>query len=114
MLQRLTTWLATLKGAAMNKSMVGDVVMTVIDEIGEVTFFRDPMYKDTVEIGKKETAARAIAAVVEAIEICELVVGVSRVGAKLTSAKELLLVNFEFHVNLLIEQTDFNSSVRKG
>ena len=114
MLKKVATWLSTLKGSAMKKNMVGDTFVVVIDEIGEVTFQHEILPARIGHVSEHETAERAIAAVIELIEVAENIVGVSQVGAKLTSAKELLLVNFEFHVNRLIEQTEFNASVRKG
>lgn len=98
----------------MKKHMIGDTFVVVVDEIGEVTFEHIVLQDAVDHISENETAERAVAAVVELIEVAERVVGVSQVGAKLTSAKELLLVNFEFHVNRLIEQSEFSSSARKG
>jgi len=98
----------------MQKQMRGDTFIVVIDEIGEVTFQHDILPARVQHISEHETAERAMAAVLELIEVAENVVGVGRVGQLLTGAKELLLVNFEFHVNRLIEQSEFSDSARRG
>lgn len=114
MLRKAATWLSTLKGVPMKKQMVGDVVVTVIDEIGEVTYCHDAMQKDVYCCSDRESEIRTMAAVLELIEVAEQLCGVSQVGAKLTSAKELLLVNFEWHVDRLSERNEFKRDVRRG
>lgn len=98
----------------MKKQMIGDTYVVVIDEIGEVTFMHEVLPDTVQHASEHETAERAMAAVVELIEVAERICGVGQVGAKLTGAKELLLVNFEFHVNRLIEQSEFSDSARRG
>ncbi len=114
MLKKSAAWLSILRGAAMKKSMVGDTFVVVIDEVGEVTFQHDILPPCVAHISEHKTAERAVAAVLELIEVAEQIVGTGRVGQLLHGAKELLLVNFEFHVNRLIEQSEFQGSARKG
>lgn len=113
MLRKAAIWLSTLKGNAMKTRMVGDVVLVVIDEIGEVTFFHDPLQPDTVEIGKKETIVRAVAAIVEVLDTVAQLLPTSKSQFYVQGALELVLANFGWFVDRLTEQTEFNSSVRK-
>jgi hypothetical protein len=98
----------------MRKNMIGDVVVVVIDEIGEVTFLRDPMQPHIVEISKKETTERALAAVVEVLDIAATVLPVSPAQFEVLKAKEYLLKDFRWLLDRLTEQVEFSDSVRKG
>jgi len=95
----------------VHKRMIGDVVVVVIDEIGETAFFRDPMIRGTVEISKKETAERAFAAVVELVDLCSTLVPTSAAQSKLQSALELTLANYDFLLERFTEQLEFNESL---
>lgn len=114
MLRTLATWLATLRGVTMRKNMIGEVIAVVIDEIGEVTFLRDPMFPAIVEIKDKETTERALAAVVEMLDICSVVCPVSPAQFKMLEAKEFLLRDFKFLLERLTEQVEFFRDVRSG
>lgn len=98
----------------MRKNMVGDVVVVVIDEIGEVTFMRDPMQPHIVEISKKETTERALAAVAELLDIAATVLPTSPAQFEVLKAKEFLLKDFKFLLDRLTEQVEFSSSVQSG
>lgn len=114
MLRRLLIWAATLRGVTMRKNMIGEVVAVVIDEIGEVTFLRDPMFPGVVEIKSKETAERALAAVVELLDICASVLPTSPAQFDVLKAKEYLLKDFKWLLDRLTEQVEFTDGVRKG
>lgn len=92
----------------MRKNMIGDVYVVVIDEIGEVSFLHDPMQPHIVEISKKETTERALAAVVEILDVAAQVIPVSAAQFKCLEAKEFLLRDFAFLLERLTEQVEFN------
>lgn len=96
------------------KRMIGDVIVVVIDEIGEVTFSRDPMFPGDVTLSKKETVARAFAAVVELVDLCSTVVPVSSAQFELLKALELLLRDQDFLTERLSEQIEFTRSVEEA
>lgn len=95
----------------MFKRMIGDVVVVVIDEIGEVTFTRDPMFPQVIDISKKETAARAFAALVELVELCSTLVPTSRSQSYFQSGLELLLANHNFLLERFVDQVEFSDSI---
>lgn len=96
----------------MRKQMIGDTYVVVIDEIGEVTFQHDILPARVLHISEHETAERAMAAVLELLDVCGQVVGTSAVGFEIQKAMELLSRDFEKHVDRLIEQTEFQKSAR--
>lgn len=98
----------------MRKQMVGDTFVVVIDDIGEVTFQHDILPARVLHISEHETAERAIAAVLELLDVCGQVVGVSAAGFEIQKAIELVSRDFKFHVDRLVEQDDFNRSARQG
>jgi len=98
----------------VKKRMIGDVVVVVIDNIGEVTFSRDPMFPGEVSIGKKETVERAFAAVVELVDLCGTIVPTSAAGFELQKALELLLRDFGFLAERLADQVEFSDSVSEA
>lgn len=98
----------------MRKNMVGEVILVVIDEIGEVTFLRDPMFPAVVEIKDKETTERALAAVVELLDIAATVLPVSPAQFKVLEAREFLLRDFRFLWERLTEQVEFSRGVQPG
>jgi hypothetical protein len=98
----------------MRKNMVGEVIAVVIDEIGEVTFLRDPMFPAVVEIKDKETTERALAAVVELLDICATVLPTSPAQFEVLKAKELLLKDFKWLLERLTEQVEFTDCIRSG
>lgn len=98
----------------MRKQMVGDTFVVVIDDIGEVTFQHDILPARVLHLSEHETAERAIAAVLELLDVCSQVVGVSAAGFEIQRAIELVSRDFKFHVDRLAEQDDFNRSARQG
>jgi hypothetical protein len=98
----------------MQKHMVGNTFVVVIDEIGEVTFQRDVLFKHTTVVDRKETAARCMAAVVELLDVAQEFVGISAGSFEVLKARELLLRDFEKLVNRLAEQAEFNDSAQQG
>jgi len=114
MLQKLAIWLATLRGVTMRKNMVGDVVVVVIDEIGEVTFMHDPMQPHIVEISKKESLERALAAAVECLDVVATLIPTSPAQFKVLEGKEFLLRDFRFLLERLTEQVEFSQGVQPG
>lgn len=98
----------------MRKTMIGDVIVVVIDEIGEVTFARDPMQPHIVEISKKETTERALAAAVELLDVVATVLPTSPAQFEVLKAKEFLLKDFKFLLDRLTEQVEFSASVQSG
>lgn len=95
----------------MNKRMIGDIFVVVIDEIGEVTFARDAMFPGVVEMSKKESTTRCFAAVAELLELCSTLVPVSKANFHILSALELLLSEWTFLQERFIEQVEFNDSL---
>jgi len=95
----------------MNKRMIGDVFIVVIDEIGEVTFARDPMHPHIVELSKKESVERCFAAVIELIDVCSTLVPTSKSQFYLQSALELLLASRDFLQERFTEQVEFSDSL---
>jgi len=114
MLEKVAIWLSTLRGVTMRKNMIGEVILVVIDEIGEVTFLRDPMFPSVVEIKDKETTERALAAVVEILDIAATVVPTSPAQFKVLEAREFLLRDFKFLLERLTEQVEFTRGVQSG
>ena len=114
MLSELPIWAATLEGVTMRKQMIDDTFVVVIDEIGEVTFQHDILPARVMHISEHETAERAMAAVLELLDLCNQVVGVSAAGFEIMKAIELVSRDFKGHVDRLAEQTDFNRSARQG
>lgn len=98
----------------MNKRMVGEVIVVVIDEIGECTFARDPMFPEVIDMSKKETAARAFAAVVEMLELCSTLVPTSRAQSYIQSALELTLANYQFLLERFVDQVEFSDSINEA
>lgn len=96
----------------MKKHMVGDVVVVVIDEIGEVTFFRDPLQPHIVEIGKKESVERAYLACVELVDFAAQIIPVSPAQYELLKALEYLQKDQKWLVDRLSEQVEFSDAVR--
>lgn len=97
----------------MKKQLVGDTFVVVIDDIGEVTFQHDILPARVMHISEHETAERAMAAVLELLDVCSQVVGISAAGFEIQKAIELVSRDFAFHVNRLAEQTEFNRSARQ-
>lgn len=95
----------------MGKRMIGDVVVVVIDEIGEVTFTRDPMYPQVINMTKKETTERAFAAVIELIDLCSTLVPTSKAQSYLQGALELVLASHDFLLERFTDQVEFSNSV---
>ena len=114
MLKALSTWTATLRGVTMRKNMVGEVVVVVIDEIGEVTFSRDPMFPAVVHIKKKETVERALQAVVELLDVVATVLPTSPAQFEVLKAQEFLLRDFPKLLDRLTEQVEFYESAQSG
>lgn len=98
----------------MSKRMVGDVVVVVIDEIGECTFSRDPMFPLEVHMGKRETVARAFAAVIELLDLCSTIVPTSTAHSHIQSGLELVLANYDFLLERFMEQVEFSDSLREA
>jgi hypothetical protein len=98
----------------MNKNMVGDTFVVVVDEIGEVTFQHDILPARVLNISKNETAERVLAAILELIDVCHCVLGVSATGFHLQKAQEQLLRDYPKHLDRLIEQDEFTQSARPG
>lgn len=98
----------------MSKNMVGDTFVVVIDEIGEVTFQHDILPARVMHISEHETAERALAAVLELIDVCHSIVGISATGFHLLKAQEQLLVDYKKHLDRLAEQTEFTRSVQQS
>ena len=98
----------------MNRRMIGEVITVVIDEIGECTFTRDPMFPQVIDMSKKETAARAFAAVVELIDLCSTLVPTSRAQSYLQSALELTLANYDFLLERFVDQVEFSDSINEA
>ena len=114
MLDRLANWSAILRGVTMRKEMIGDTFIVVIDEIGEVTFSHQVLQAGVSDISKNETTERALAAVVELIEVAELFLGVCAASFELRKAKELLLRDFAGLRDRIAEQSEFSQSVQQG
>lgn len=95
----------------MNKHMIGDIFVVVIDEIGEVTFARAPMFPHNVEIGKKESAARCFAALVELLSLCSTLVPVSKTQFNILKATESMLAEWTFLLERFTEQVEFSDSL---
>lgn len=95
----------------MNKRMIGDVFVVVVDEIGEVTFARDPMFPHIVEISKKETIARSFDAVVELLDVCSTLVPVSKTQHLIMQALESILRERVYLQERLTEQVEFSDSL---
>ena len=98
----------------MRKPMIGDVVIVVIDEIGEVAFMRDPMEPSVIAITKKETCQRVMAATVEMLDFIRGVLPVSVAHFKVCEAMEYLLRDHDYLLDRLTEQVEFNRDVRSG
>lgn len=113
MLSEAAKWLSTLKGSAMRKNMYGDVVVCVIDEIGEVTFCEVVMHKTVGVCSDIETAERTLAAVAELLNIVASVLPVSASGFAAKQAFELLMRDFKPLADRLSEQIEFQRSVPK-
>jgi len=92
----------------MNKRMIGDIFVVVIDEIGEVTFARDPMFPHVVEMSKKESTSRCFDAVIELLDMLSTLVPVSKAQFCILQAFELLLAERVFLQERFIEQVEFN------
>lgn len=98
----------------MRKQMLGDTYVVVVDEIGEVTFSHEVLSAGVAHISEHETVERAMAAVVELIEVAELFLGVCAASFELRKAKELLLRDFDRLLDRLVEQSEFSHSVQQG
>jgi hypothetical protein len=94
--------------------MIGDVFIVVVDEIGEVTFARDPMIPHVVEMYKKETVTRCFAAIIELVDVCSTLVPVSAAQFELQKAFELLLRDQDFLTERLFEEVEFSDSVEEA
>jgi hypothetical protein len=114
MLKKVAAWLPTLKGTTMRKHMIGDTVVVVIDEIGEVTFCHECLFDRVGVCSDMETAERTMAAIVELLVTVGKVLPVSAAGFEVEKALELLLRDFEPLTNRLSEQFEFSQSARKG
>jgi len=95
----------------VSKRMIGEIIVVVIDEIGEVTFSRDPMFPQAINISRKETVARAFSALIELVDLCSTFVPVSAPQFELMKALELLLRDQDFLTERLVEQVEFYESV---
>jgi len=95
----------------MNGRMIGDIYVVVIDQVGEVTFARSPMWPETVELSKKEASSRCFAAVIELLDLCSTLVPVSRTQFLIMQALEALLTERGFLLERFIEQVEFNDSL---
>lgn len=95
----------------VSKRMIGDVVIVVIDEIGEVTFSRDPMFPLAINISRKETVERGYAAIIELVDLCSTFVPVSAAQFKLMQALELLLRDRAALQERLTDQIEFYESI---
>lgn len=104
----------TLEKVTMRKEMLGDTVVVVIDEIGEVTFSHEVLQAGVGHISKHETVERALAAVVELIEVAQLFLPTCAAQFELLKAKELVLRDFERLRDRLTEQAEFSQSALKG
>jgi len=98
----------------VSKRMIGDIVVVVIDEIGEVTFTRDPMFPLEITVGKKETLERAFAAIIELVDLCSTFVPVSAPQFELLKALELLLRDRSFLTERLVDQIEFSDSINEA
>lgn len=95
----------------MNKRMIGDIFVVVIDEIGEVTFARDPMFPHVIEMSKKEATSRCFDAVIELLDMLSTLVPVSKAQFCILQAFELLLAERVFLQERFTEQVEFNDSL---
>ena len=98
----------------MKTHMVGDTFVVVVDEIGEVTFQHDILPARVMHISAHETAERAVAAVLELLDVCSGVLGVSAAGFEIHKAYELVYRDFAHHVKRLSEQAEFDRSAREA
>jgi hypothetical protein len=98
----------------MRKNMIGDTFVVVIDEVCEVTFSHEVLQAGVAHISEHETVERALAAVVELIEVAELFLGVCAASFELHKAKDLLLRDFDGLRRRLVEQSEFSRSARQG
>jgi hypothetical protein len=98
----------------MNKRMIGEIVVVVIDEIGEVTFARDPMYPLMIAVGRKETLERAFTAMIELVDLCSTFVPVSAAQFALRNALELLLRDQAFLTERLMDQVEFSDGTHEA
>jgi len=98
----------------MKTQMVGDTFVVVVDEIGEVTFRHDILPARVMHISEHETAERALAAVLELLDVCATVVGVGATGFHIQKATEQLLKDYKPIHDRLVEQTEFYRSARQG
>jgi len=95
----------------VDKRMVGDIFVVVVDEIGEVTFARSPMFPDNVELSKKETLDRVFCALIELLDLCSTLVPTSRAQSYIQSALELTLANYDHLKERFTEQVEFIDSL---
>jgi hypothetical protein len=102
---------ASSRGCPVYGRMIGDIFVVVVDEIGEVTFARSPMWPQTVELSKKETTGRCFDAVVELLDLCSTLVPVSKTQFLIMQAMESLLTERGFLLERFIEQVLFNDSL---
>jgi len=98
----------------VNKSLVGETFVVVIDEIGEITFHRDVMFKTIQYYDNKETAERVLAAVLELLEVATAVLPTCAADALIMKAMEMILAQFKPLRDRLAEQAEFTQSVQQG
>lgn len=97
----------------MRKLMVGDVVVVVIDEIGEVTFC-DHVMNDLVGVcSDLETAERTMQAVSEMMYIAWRILPACPAGYHLLKAWEAVQADFKPLCDRLSEQYEFSRTARK-
>lgn len=95
----------------MQKQMIGDVVVVVIDEIGEVTFLASRELPGIVGISKKETLTRVLAAIGECLHVVASALPVSAAQFEALKAHELLMQQFGPILERLTEQAEFTDSL---
>lgn len=98
----------------MRKSLIGDVYVVVIDEIGEITFSHDVMEKRFEVYDNKETADRVLASLIELLDVVHHVLPTSAADFKLMQAMELIQGQFGPLRDRLVEQNEFTDSARQG